>query len=105
MTKKYLYNNKELTAKELVALSGIGYDAMTNRLRHGWTVEDAVNTPLHSRPSKATKIDLLETIPKASCFNGVDLTKQDKVMIVGLIDNYLRQKGRGMALLEAEKRP
>lgn len=105
MTKTYNYNNKRLTVKELVKLSNnIGYDTMTNRLRKGWSVEEAVKTPLHFRPGK-TKVDLLEHIPKANIFNGVELTKQDKVMIVGLIDNYLRQKGRGMALLEAEKRP
>ncbi|GET09904.1 hypothetical protein [Ligilactobacillus agilis] len=104
MTRKYHYNNKDLTVKELVALSGIGYDAMLNRLRKGWTVDDAIKTPLHSRPNK-TKIDLLESIPKADTFNSISLTKQDKVVIVGLIDDYLQQKGRGMALLEAEKRP
>lgn len=100
MTKKYKYRNKDYTVKELVALSGIGYDTMLNRLRQGWKIEDAVNTPLHSRPSTVRQIDLLETIPKAQTFNGVELTKQDKIMIVGLIDNYLTQKQRGMALLE-----
>lgn len=105
MTRKYHYNNKDLTVKDLVALSnGINYDTMLNRLRHGWTIEDAINTPLHSRPSKA-KIDLLATIPKADTFNGVDLTKQDKAVIVGLIDNYLTQKERGMELLENKKDP
>lgn len=99
MTKKYLYNNKELTAKELVALSGIGYDAMTNRLRKGWSVEDAINTPLHAKPSKATKVDLLESIRKADTFDGKDLTKQDKAIIVGLISDYLEQKEKGLELL------
>lgn len=98
--RKYLYNNKELTVKELVALSdNINYDTMLNRLRHGWTVDDAINTPLHSRPGK-TKIDLLESIPKADTFNGKDLTKHDKAVIVGLIDEYLKQKQRGMDLLQ-----
>lgn len=101
--RKYHYKNKELTVKELVALSnGINYDTMANRLRQGWTVEDAVNTPLHSRPNK-NKIDLLETIPRADTFNGKDLTKHDKAIITGLIDNYLTQKQRGMALLENKK--
>lgn len=100
MTKKYRYKNKEYTIKDLVAISdNIGYDTMLNRLRQGWKIEDAVNTPLHSRPTK-TKIDLLESIPKADTFNGTELTKQDKVMIVGLIDDYLKQKQRGMALLQ-----
>ena len=98
--RKYHYNNKELTAKELVALSdNINYDTMLNRLRHGWSVEDAVNTPLHAKPSKATKVDLLESIPKADTFNGKELTRQDKVIIAGMIDNYLKQKERGMELL------
>lgn len=100
MTRKYLYNNKDLTVKELVAISdNIGYDTMLNRLRHGWSVKDAVKTPLHSRPSKATKIDLLKTIPKADTFNEVELTKQDKAVIAGMIDNYLQQKQRGMDLV------
>ena len=77
----------------------IGYDTMLNRLRHGWTVEDAIKTPLHAKPSKATKIDLLATIPKADTFNGKELTKQDKAIITGLIDDYLRQKAKGMELL------
>lgn len=103
--RKYHYKNKDLTVKELVAISdNIGYDTMLNRLRHGWSVEDAVNIPLHSRPSKA-KIDLLATIPKANTFDGVELTKHDKAVIVGLIDDYLRQKERGMELLEQKKDP
>ena len=97
--RKYHYNNKELTAKELVALSdNINYDTILNRLRHGWSVDDAINTPLHSRPSKA-KIDLLETIPKADTFDGVELNKQDKAIITGLIADYLKQKQLGMDLL------
>lgn len=101
--RKYQYKNKELTVKELVALSdNINYDTMLNRLRKGWSVEDAVKTPLHSRPNK-TKIDLLETIPKVQTFDGKELTKHDKVMIVGLISDYLRQKERGMELLENKK--
>lgn len=104
MTRKYHYKNKDLTAKELVAISnGINYDTILNRLRHGWSVDDAVKTPLHSKPNK-TKIDLLKTIPKADIFNGRELTKQDKIMIIGLIDNYLKQKERGMELL-GKKRP
>ena len=105
MTRKYHYKNKELTIKDLVKLSdGIGYDAMLNRLRQGWTVEDAVKTPLHSRPTK-TKIDLLNCIPKAQTFNGIELTKHDKIMIASLIDEYLQQKQRGMELLENKKDP
>lgn len=103
--RTYHYNNKDLTAKELVALSGIGYDTMLNRLRHGWTVEDAIKTPLHARPSQTTKVDLLESIPKAQTFNGRELTKQDKAVIVGLIDDYLQQKAKGMELLEQKKDP
>lgn len=105
MTKKYKYRNQELTVKELVALSGIGYDTMLNRLRQGWTIEDAVNTPLHSRPKEPRQIDLLESIPKANTFDGTELTKHDKIMIVGLISDYLQQKQRGMALLENKKDP
>lgn len=98
--RKYHYKNKDLTVKELVELSdNIGYDTMLNRLRKGWSVEDAVNTPLHSRPTKA-KIDLLKTIPRADTFHGVELNKQDKIMIASLIDDYLKQKQRGMALLQ-----
>lgn len=106
MTKKYHYNNKQLTVKELVKLSnGIGYDAMLNRLRQGWAVEDAINTPLHSKPGKAAKqVDLLESIPKASTFNGIDLNKQDKAIITGLIADYLSSKAKGLELLD-KKRP
>lgn len=99
MTRKYHYNNKDLTVKELVKLSdGIGYDTMSNRLRQGWTVEDAIKTPLHSRPSKA-KVDLLESIPRADTFNEVDLTKQDKAVITGMIADYLKTKQLGIELL------
>lgn len=106
MTKTYQYKNKDLTVRELVALSdGIGYDAMLNRLRQGWSVEDAVNTPLHSRPSKATKIDLLNCIPRANTFDGRELTKQDKVVITGMIADYLERKQRGITLLEQKKDP
>lgn len=103
--RKYHYKNKELTVKELVALSnGINYDTMLNRLRKGWSVDDAVKTPLHSRPNK-TKIDLLKSIPRADTFNGRKLTKQDKIIITGLIADYLERKERGMELLENKKDP
>lgn len=102
MTKKYNYNNKQLTVKELVKLSNnINYDTMTNRLRKGWAVEDAINTPLHNRPGKAAKIDLLESIPKATIFNGTELTKQDKIVITGLIADYLKTKAKGLELLKS----
>lgn len=104
MTKKYQYKNKEYTVKELVALSGIGYDTMLNRLRQGWKIDDAINTPLHSRPTK-TKIDLLETIPRADTFNNIELNKQDKAIITGLIADYFKTKQRGMELLEQKKDP
>lgn len=36
MTRKYTYKGKQLTVKELVALSdNVGYDTMLNRLRQG----------------------------------------------------------------------
>lgn len=100
MTKTYNYNNKQLTVKELVKLSNnINYDTMTNRLRKGWSVDDAIKTPLHSKPSKAAKIDLLSCIPKANTFNGKELSRQDKVIIVGLISDYLSSKAKGLELL------
>lgn len=105
MTKLYTYKDKQLTIKELVALSdNINYDTMLNRLRTGWSVDDAIKTPLHNRPGKAAKIDLLSCIPKASCFNNIDLTKQDKIVITGLIADYLNSKAKGLELLN-EKRP
>ena len=100
MTRKYNYQGKQLTVKELVKLSNnINYDTMTNRLRKGWSVDDAIKTPLHSKPSKAAKIDLLSCIPRASCFNNIELTKQDKVIITGLIADYLNSKAKGLELL------
>lgn len=106
MTKKYNYNNKQLTVKELVELSNknntnIGYDTMLNRLRQNWTVEDAIKTPLHNRPGKAAKIDLLSCIPRANTFNGTALNKQDKIVITGLINDYLKQKQQGLELLKS----
>lgn len=105
MTRKYTYKGKQLTVKELVALSdNVGYDTMLNRLRQGWKIDDAINTPLHSRPTK-TKIDLLETIPRADTFNNIELNKQDKAIITGLIADYFKTKQRGMELLEQKKDP
>lgn len=104
MTRKYTYKGKQLTVKELVKLSdNIGYDTMLNRLRQGWSVDDAIKTPLHSRPGKA-KIDLLGSIPKAQTFNGTELNKHDKAVIAGMIADYLERKQRGMELLD-KKRP
>lgn len=105
MTKLYQYKGKQLTVKDLVALSdNINYDTMLNRLRQNWSVDDAINTPLHSRPTK-TKIDLLTSIPRAQTFNGTELTKQDKIIIASLIDEYFKTKERGMELLEHKKDP
>lgn len=103
MTKKYYYRNKQLTITDLSKLTGLSYELIYSRLRNGDTVAQAVRGKHERKDPK--QIDLLESIPKASCFNGIDLNKQDKIIIVGLIADYLRKKERGMELLEAEKRP
>lgn len=41
-----LYNGDQLSVAALCELSGISRSTMTNRLKRGWTVEEAVNTPV-----------------------------------------------------------
>lgn len=103
MTKKYTYRNKQLTISELSNLTGLSYELIYSRLRAGDTVEQAIRGKHERKEPK--QVDLLHCIPRASCFNGVDLTRQDKVIIVGLINDYLKTKERGMALLEQKKDP
>lgn len=80
--KKYIFHGKEYTVKDLVELSkryhtNIGYDTMLNRLRQGWSVEDAVNVPLHAKPAKQSK-ELYDMIDQATQHDGQPLSKQAK---------------------------
>lgn len=102
MTKKYNYQGKQLTIMELSNLTGLSYELIYSRLRAGDTVEQATRGKHERKDPK--QVDLLHCIPKASCFNNIDLTKQDKVIIVGLIADYLKTKAKGLELLD-EKRP
>lgn len=48
MNQKFLFNNKEYSSHELAELSpfdNITYHDITDRIRHGWSVEKAVYTP------------------------------------------------------------
>lgn len=102
MTKKYQYKGKQLTIMELTKLTGLSYELIYSRLRAGDTVEQATRNK-HER-KELKQIDLLSCIPKASCFNGTNLNKQDKVIITGLIADYLSSKAKGLELLD-KKRP
>ena len=102
MTKKYQYKGKQLTITDLSNLTGLSYELIYSRLRSGDTVEQATRGKHERKDPK--RVDLLSCIPKASCFNNVDLTKQDKIVITGLIADYLSSKAKGLELLN-EKRP
>lgn len=102
MTKKYTYRNKQVTLSELSKLTGLSYELIYSRLRAGDTVEQAIRGKHERKEPK--QVDLLHCIPKASCFNGIALNKQDKIVIVGLINDYLKTKEKGLELLN-EKRP
>lgn len=102
MTKKYYYEGKQLTISDLSKLTGLSYELIYSRLRAGDTVEQATRGKHERKDPK--QVDLLSCIPKADCFNGVDLTRYDKAMIVGLINEYLKTKEHGMELLD-KKRP
>ena len=97
MTRKFNYHNKQLTITDLSKLTGLSYDLIYSRLRAGDTIEQATRGKHERKDPK--QIDLLESIPKASCFDGKDLTKHDKVIIVGLINDYLKTKEKGLELL------
>lgn len=84
--KKYIFHGKEYTVKELVALSdGINYDTMLNRLRQGWSVKDAINLPLHSKPIKQSK-ELYNMIDQATQHDGQPLSKQAKRRVKVVLD-------------------
>lgn len=84
--KKYIFHGKEYTVKDLVALSdGINYDTMLNRLRQGWSVKDAINLPLHSKPIKQSK-ELYNMIDQATQHDGQPLSKQAKRRVKVTLD-------------------
>lgn len=97
MTKKYYYEGKQLTISDLSKLTGLSYELIYSRLRAGDTVEQATRGKHERKDPK--QVDLLSCIPKASCFNNIELTKQDKVIITGLIADYLSSKAKGLELL------
>lgn len=99
MTKKYNYKGKQLTISEISKVTGLSYELIYSRLRAGDTIEQAIRNK-HER-KELKQVDLLESIPKASCFDGKELTKQDKVIIVGLIADYLKTKQKGLELLKS----
>lgn len=45
VTKRYLFNGKEMTVSEISALTGVQHRLIVDRLRVGWTLEDAVTKP------------------------------------------------------------
>lgn len=97
MTKKYTYKGKQLTISEISKATGLTYELIYSRLRAGDTVEQAIRGKHERKEPK--QVDLLHCIPKASCFDGTELTKQDKVIIAGLIADYLNSKAKGLELL------
>lgn len=97
MTRKYTYKGKQLTISDLSKLTGLSYELIYSRLRAGDTIEQAIRNK-HERKDPR-QIDLLNCIPKVNCFNGIDLNKQDKVIITGLISDYLSSKEKGLELL------
>ena len=51
--RKYEYHGEKRTAIELAAIAGISKQAFYDRLKHGWTVEEAAETPVRGkRPRK-----------------------------------------------------
>ena len=98
MTKTYNYKGKQLTLSEISKVTGLSYELIYSRLRNGDTIEQAIRGK-HER-KEPRQVDLLHCIPKASCFNGIDLNKQDKIIIVGLISDYLNSKAKGLELLD-----
>lgn len=103
MTKKYNYQGKQLTITDLSKLTGLSYELIYSRLRNGDTIEQATRGKHERKDPK--QVDLLESIPKANSFNGKELSRQDKVIIVGLIADYLNSKEKGLELLEQQKDP
>ena len=97
MTKKYYYEGKQLTISDLSKLTGLSYELIYSRLRAGDTVEQATRGKHERKDPK--QVDLLSCIPKADTFNGKELSRQDKVIIVGLISDYLSSKAKGLELL------
>lgn len=88
--KKYIFHGREYTVKDLLGLSkknniNIGYDTMLNRLRQGWSVKDAINLPLHSKPIKQSK-ELYNMIDQATQHDGQPLSKQTKRRIKVVLD-------------------
>lgn len=99
MTKTYTYKGKQRTLSELSKLTGLSYELIYSRLRAGDTVEQATRGK-HER-KELKQVDLLSCIPKASTFNGKELSRQDKVIIAGLINDYLERKEKGLELLKS----
>jgi hypothetical protein len=40
------YNGESKTIPEWAALAGLKYETLYYRLKHGWSIEDAISTPL-----------------------------------------------------------
>lgn len=102
MTKKFKYKGKQRTLSEISKLTGLSYELIYSRLRAGDTIEQATRSKHERKEPK--QVDLLHCIPNANVFNGIELNKQDKVIITGLIADYLNSKEKGLELLN-EKRP
>jgi len=50
VTKYYSYNGQILTMLELVSITGVSNTTINNRLNHGWTINEAIETPLGQNP-------------------------------------------------------
>ncbi len=51
MPRKYNYRGKEYTVKQLSQKSGIYHTVLYSRLKKGWTIEEAVETPAEMLPT------------------------------------------------------
>lgn len=50
--RKYTYRGKQYSSRELAQKAGISMAAFHSRLKHGWTVEEAVETPMRGKRRK-----------------------------------------------------
>lgn len=82
--KMYTYNGKSCCLSELVRISGLSRDMILGRIREGWSVEDAVDTPKNAiPPSMAASVlapvaDVFFTAPVPGVFAHMQPTLHKK---------------------------
>lgn len=92
---RHEFNGKMLTAHEIAIETGYPLTRLRNRLRYGWTVEEALNTPFKCRPQRLEQKNIKTMVFKNGKMVGVFNSMQEASNFSGESINSVYKCVRG----------